>query len=403
MLQNIRENIDIISRLLIGFCDKQLERFDIALNEKKIDRKYTDYMNLLADSFLTIDSFAILFQNGLISNASVILRVAIEQISTAYVLSQNEEALNEFLRIRNLKRQFLSTSDENKKRELAKNICEQEGLPRGTEKNKYKELIRFFDYGWSRVIDDKTWNRDKVIKLAHLDDFIIDIEYLFNPFAHGQYSFFEFIRVDDDRKYSNRIFLIGCILFFKICGASVAFFKDTKVVEAENDIYFDIRTLTYEIMGDLMIEEFPNRIKQSDNLFNLLLQYENDINYMVNIIYREETHPDNKRRLGQSAFKYCQAACCGYLAIKYSLCEDFPLTKLNAFELIKIIGTDKIRELYYHKPSAYDFNSFLVVLSRIDDYWSICDKKGRVEQMGAEFLNSFYALIKSIREDIENQ
>ena len=184
--------------------------FDYYCRHKK-DSFEKIFYNLVADSFLTLFSYCKLVFENAWSQAFALLRVGIEQISAAYVLSTNKAALHEYIKLSKLKIEYINLETQ----------AEQEKFlsDRSIQKNK---IHSFFDYGWiSNFTDNRQYGRNEIIKLAGLGEFIVDIDETLNAFAHGSISVFQMNKDNWNlmRRYVNRSSLICCKLYDFLCCA----------------------------------------------------------------------------------------------------------------------------------------------------------------------------------------
>ena len=187
--------------------------------------------NLFAEGFISLSSFCKLMFDKSWSQAATLLRSAIEEVSALYVLSNIPETRNSFIWLHNEHAEFILMSDSEKDEYLKIN-----GIP----KNKRND---YFDYSWIKdFTEDKKYGRDQLLKLAKLDEFLIDIKETLNSFAHGSLSIFQFNNVNEKwelmARYGRRLVLITCKLYDFICCS----FK-----EYIGDSFYDLRLNQYFI------------------------------------------------------------------------------------------------------------------------------------------------------------
>lgn len=169
------------------------------------------FYDLVADSFLTLFSYCKLVFENAWSQAFALLRVGIEQISAAYLLSTNEKALHEYIELHKLETKYVNLGSQAEKEKLLSD--------HSIKKNK---VHSFFDYGWiSNFTDNRQYGRNEIIKLAGLGEFIVDIDETLNAFAHGSLSVFQMNKDNWNlmRRYVNRSSLICCKLYDFLCCA----------------------------------------------------------------------------------------------------------------------------------------------------------------------------------------
>ena len=172
-----------------------------------IPAKQKHFYNIIADSFLTLYSFCTLINDGCWSQASTLLRMGLEQVAAIYIVSYTDGAMDSYINL-----------------QIEKDKCS------GLSKEKQKEYLRrngfrgkvsdYFDYSWIKeYTNDKTYGRDQLLKLAHLGEFLPDIEYTLNSFSHGTINIFQFEKGNWEfmKRYGDRITLTCCKLFDFLC------------------------------------------------------------------------------------------------------------------------------------------------------------------------------------------
>ena len=155
-----------------------------------ISPAYAPAMDLLVESFLTVHSFTILMFDGLISNASAILRILIEQVAAVSVIARSPKAMTEFLKFQTKKKQYYGSDGEEHER-IRNFIIQESGFKIKSE----SALKDYLDYGWIRVLNNNKSERGErlIIKEARLEEVIVDIDEQLNAFAHGQRTWFTFL------------------------------------------------------------------------------------------------------------------------------------------------------------------------------------------------------------------
>ena len=181
--------------------------------------------NLFTEAYLSVSAFCNLMFDFSWSQAAVILRTAIEQVSALYVLSYYPYSRIAFMNLFKERGAYLSLDKEGKD-----NYIKDNDLP------KYR-INDYFDYSWIKdFTDDKTYGRDQLLKLAHLDEFLVDIKETLNAFAHGSISIFQFNNSEEKwelmSRYGRRLVLTACKLYDFLCCS----FK-----EYIGDRFFDLR------------------------------------------------------------------------------------------------------------------------------------------------------------------
>lgn len=205
-------------------------------------RETKPIFNLFADAFLSLHAYSTLMLENCWSQAGMILRAAIEQVSTLFVLSNYESTISDFIRINKLKTKYFQIE---RKDEQAQFLRDND-LPT----NKF-EIIKFFDYGWIVSVSE-TVTRDDVIRLAHLDEMIDDIKDFLNPFAHGKLTIFDFAGPDGlwsfMRRYGKRANMLCAKLFDFWCCAFKKWSNEMKVDEITSNLFVLFKKLYLELL-----------------------------------------------------------------------------------------------------------------------------------------------------------
>ena len=179
------------------------------VNHKEHEEQKQIY-NLFAEAYLSVSAFCKLMFDSSWSQAATILRTAIEQVSALYVLSYNPDSRVCFMNLFKEHGRYLSL-DKDGKNGYIKN----KSIP----KNRIND---YFDYSWIKdFTEDKTYSRDQLLKLAHLDEFLVDIKETLNAFAHGSISIFQFNNTEEKwelmSRYGRRLTLTACKLYDFLC------------------------------------------------------------------------------------------------------------------------------------------------------------------------------------------
>ena len=175
------------------------------IERKKIIKPF---YNLFSDAFLSLFSFSFLYINHAWSQASVLLRTAIEQVSKLVVLTSNPNLIDSFVELKNLADSYYNLDSKEEKDVFLNQF--------GSDLNTFTTYV---EYGWAKpILSDREPTRNDVIKLAQLGETLVDIRNQLNGFVHGNLSIFEFYSNSDKaevmKKYGRRISLICCKLFY---------------------------------------------------------------------------------------------------------------------------------------------------------------------------------------------
>lgn len=210
--------------------------------KKKPDEKIL--YNLIADSFLTLFSYCKLMFENAWSQAFTVLRMGLEQVAAVFLLTNTSGTLQKYIDLYRLKVQFFNIESENDKKEFLK----ANGIP----KNRIND---FFDYSWiSGFTTDGKYGRNQLIKLARLEEFLVDIEQSLNAFSHGSMSVFQMSGDNWNvmKKYGRRASLTCCKLYDFLCCSYHNLIGNEEFVKLPLDRYFKSFKLIYY---DLFISE----------------------------------------------------------------------------------------------------------------------------------------------------
>ena len=189
------------------------------LNHKEHKSQKQIY-NLFADTFLSLSAFCKLIFDHSWSQAAIILRTAIEQVSKLYILAYFPNSRKSFIDLYIEYGKFLLLNENEKENYLKTNSI---------KKNRFNE---YFSYSWiSGFTKDKKYGRDQLLKLANLDEFKVDIKETLNLFVHGRISIFEFYNSKEKwglmDRYGRRIILMACKLFDFLCCSFCNYIGDS--------------------------------------------------------------------------------------------------------------------------------------------------------------------------------
>ena len=187
------------------------------------------FYNLIADSFLTLYSFSVLMNDSCWSQASVLLRVGLEQVAAVFVLTNIDGTLEKYIDLQCEKSNYYQLNKEEQK-----DYAKEHGF-KGKENS-------YFDYGWIKEFTcDGSYGINQLLKLVGLEEFLVDIEQTLNSFAHGSITIFQFNGNNWEimRKHGKRITIACCKLFDFLCCAYKKIVKDEFDNLPLNDIFID--------------------------------------------------------------------------------------------------------------------------------------------------------------------
>ena len=208
---------DALNRMLtiiVNIAGDMPQRLFIHFEEKEPIKDFKPVYDMMAEAYLSLKSFSLLMFNRCFTQASAILRTAMEQTSAAIVLLGDDEKRRRFIAMRNEHAYYLGLSEDNKK------VFRK-------EHTKNNNINEYFDYGW---FDSKNYGRDQIMDAAHMEEFKQDIKENLNGFSHGSISSFQLSGEKGDwsllRKHGRRISMACCKLFDLLVCATANFIGD---------------------------------------------------------------------------------------------------------------------------------------------------------------------------------
>lgn len=199
------------------------------------------FYNLIADSFLSLYSFSNLMNENCWSQAATVLRMGMEQVAAVFVMTYKKGALESYLNLQKEKSNYYQLDDEKQK----------------SYRKDYSikgKLADYFDYSWIKdFTEDNTYGRDQLMKLARLDEFLVDIDQTLNSFAHGSITIFQFSKDNWGvmKRYGDRICLACCKLFDFLCCSYKTLIGEEILNTPLNDAFIRFQII-YE---DLFVKE----------------------------------------------------------------------------------------------------------------------------------------------------
>lgn len=197
--------------------------------------------NLFADSYLSVHGYCALMKESCWSQAGAVLRSCIEQISCLFVLTEYPSTVTDFLKIAKQKREYYQLETESERKQFIKDL----------QIKSKRELIEYFDYGWVSSVTSSC-TRDDIISLAKLDEVIYDIKTIFNSFAHGKLTIFDFAGPDGSwsvmKKYGRRANMICAKLFDYLCCAYKKWTSEEDVLSLTSGLFINFKELYVSLL-----------------------------------------------------------------------------------------------------------------------------------------------------------
>ena len=368
-------------------------------SELFISPAYAPALDLMVEAFLTVHSFSLLMFEGLISNASAILRILIEQVSAVTVICNNPKAMTEFLKFQTWKKQYYSSKGE--EHEKIRVFLFEKAEYRHKNESALKDYL---DYGWIRALNNNKSERSEqlIIKEARLEEMIVDINEQLNAFAHGQRSIFSFIRNKDlSDKHISRIIMVAGKLFLFLCYAK------HKLLVNENmtsDKFFNSYLNTKILFLDLNARAVNSRIidfiKCSNNIDRDIVYSISSLDHKRGLMYQSEL---NYLQVNMVARAYILDLINFMFMISYkyfftSNADLFSDAK-NLTDLVKAVGTDKLSERYNRISHLIQFDKLVEMVDLIDDNWGPMKADNTFSELDEIVMTDFTSLVHSLFDE----
>lgn len=233
-VERINEILGIVCRATNPDCANHIFAYYIKHNENN-----KCIYNLFADSFLSIHSYSVLMFDRCWSQAGSILRTAIEQISTLFVLVNNKQAMADYLALESIRREYYQIEDKSK--------CELFVKTHNLPKDEYNRKA-YLDYSWIKSVTNKTtFSYKDIVKEAKLSEVLDDVNVILNKFVHGKLSIFDFAGPDGSwdvmKKYGRRANMICAQLFDFLCCSYKKFTNEPEVTKVTNNLFIPFKNL----------------------------------------------------------------------------------------------------------------------------------------------------------------
>jgi len=368
-------------------------------SELFISPAYAPALDLMVEAFLTVHSFSLLMFEGLISNASAILRILIEQVSAVTVICNNPKAMTEFLKFQTWKRQYYSSKGE--EHEKIRDFLFKKAEYRHKKESALKDYL---DYGWIRALNNNKSERSEqlIIKEARLEEMIVDINEQLNAFAHGQRSIFSFIRNKNlSDKHISRIIMAAGKLFLFLCYAKHKLLVNENMTSDKFfNSYLNAKILFLDLNARAVNSRIIDFIKCSNNIDRDIaysissldhkrgLMYQSELNYLqVNMVARAYVL-DLINFMFMISYKY-------FFASNADLFSDAK----NLTDLVKAVGTDKLSERYNRISHLIQFDKLVEMVDLIDDNWGPMKADNTFSELDEIVMTDFTSLVHSLFDE----
>ena len=397
MEEDKRNKLSEMLKHMSDYSIEQPKAIDDLCQELFVSPAYGPAMDLLVESFLTVYSFVLLMSEGLISSASAILRILIEQVAAVTVISENNNAMTEFLKFQTKKKQYYgSTGVEHERiREYLFKEC-------GYKHKNESALKDYLDYGWIRAINnDKSQRSDKlIIKEAHLEEFIADINEQLNAFAHGQGNMFLFLRNKDlaDMHVSRIIMIAGKLFLFLCHSKRKLLFNESIESDKQFSLYLNAKILFLDLNARAINERIIEIIKKTTNLDKDIILSLSTIEHIRGLIYRSELNYIQVNVLAR-------AYVLDLINFTFMICFKLFGESDNFFDGIKSlsdllsqIGLERVEQLYKSQEHLIPLSMLIEMINRNDDNWVLMRSEGQMSELDENFITDFTSLIHALFE-----
>ena len=377
----LKEKENELLELVFHFSKNIIPDIDNVLKNGRIQRKEAPYIDLIADSFFSIQSYCILSKEGLISSSFAIFRIILEQVATAFLLSKNAVAKESFINIKMRQNEYWLANKEDRKTILNK-ICSENNIP----KNEMK-LKKYFDYGWGKSIGCNTMNLESICKAAGIGYIYKMVDVVINGFSHGSRSIFQFQRNNVDKELIRTIRQYTFRLFFFLVSAMVTEFGKDCLSELNQKSYSMAKALFWDIQSRLD-EQFICGTMDKGDIESIIVDKYIEQAYNV-LCFLDKAMDERERYLLSQAFIRTIRLVVVLSTVKkwnlnVALIKDFNLTNLfNSFNL-----WDKI-EL---KSRFFELPVLLKMIDSANDDWGLVGS-----EIDYAFTNSIVSLLEGLK------
>lgn len=237
MIDEKQEQInEMLSTIMVSSHEMPSYVFRYYIDSKKRHEEKIFY-NLIADAFLSLFSFCKLMFENAWSQAATVLRMGIEQVASIYVLTNTPGALENYIKLHNLRFQYLDIKTKGDVTIFLKD--------HSIQKNR---INSYFDYSWiANYTSDGNYGRNQLLELAHLNEFLVDIEETLNGFSHGSISVFEMSNNNWDvmKRHGRRASLVCCKLYDFLCCSYHDLIGDEQFSDLPLNEYFKSFKIIY--------------------------------------------------------------------------------------------------------------------------------------------------------------
>ena len=357
----IKDKQGELLRIVLSFSKNMIDSLDRKIRIVKPKIIEYEFIDILAESIFSVRSFCLLMKDGLISSASAIMRIIIEQVAIVTAASLDSKTREAFLTVKQEKNDYLSGNDDFKK-EFRNKIALEKGVIR--------KIKQYFDYGFCEKDGKTILELEQLCEITGLKEAYFVIDDIINSFSHGQISFFKFTRSNKEvaQKYISNLFRLLGLAFFRLTnllikeyGKDVFTEDDIRTIDmafaisCNLDSYFLYDTLLASINSSnlLIVKEIPNNIA---TLNALLRKYNNSSN--LKELYL----------LSQTYIRFLKQVFAGAVRSRYLPNDQIVIDSLNMKEILAKCCPITIIDEYKNKTGQDIYELANYVDSR-DECW----------------------------------
>ena len=372
--------------LIHSFSKNIIASIDTKLQEKNVKAIEAPYVDLMVESYFSIQAFCVLMKEGLVSSATAIIRIILEQVSICYLLSKNKTAKEEFIRIKQEQNRYYLASDSEK--ETIKNqICSNNDI-------KEHKLKQYFDYGWYKIAGCKAMNLKSICEASHTKHIYDMVDVVINGFVHGQRSIYQFRRQNNglDYRFLNNLYRYLFDLFFFLVSATVAEYDENAIGDDNKKIYSMVKALYMDIKARQAEEDLLNRIKSKERISDDLNQY---YELIYNILFMLGKADDKREKylLSQAYIRLSKQVIVISILMAVNKTDSYDIDTLETVPLYV-----KYKDIFdkYNANLVIPLPKLLEMIDIADDDWGLGE-----HDIDYAFTFSINTLLETIRNEIK--
>ena len=348
--------------IINDFTDRTIEIIDSKLKDTKPEIIEYEYIDLFAEAFFSIKAFCVLMKEGLVSSASAVIRIALEQTSIVALVSENEETKKNFLNIKKERNLYYSRGETFQKK--------YERLIKEKYELNNKRIKQYFDYGWYKPNGKPTTKLKPICEAAGFSEAYDLVDDVINGFVHGQVSIYKFTRKMNgaDLSFVDRLFEIFGRIFFKLasilfkeCGNQYFRNKDIKTID-----------LVYALSSDLTSRLFEKDVLSSINNNSIKIgPIKRNVVSLDNLLRKYNSTDDIREKylLSQAYLRYFKQLSSAMICFVFEPINDSKIDCLNMQSIFKNYAIDNDLISSYNSTATITIDELLLYLDSRDDCW----------------------------------